>query len=75
MREVNLCVGELYRDANGQEMWRIREINTGYVLREGIASDRDYVWLLDAFNRGEGYADTQQALRDRAAASSLPAVP
>jgi hypothetical protein len=73
LREINLCVGELYRDADGQEMWRIKEINTGFVLREGIISDRDYLWLLDAFNCGEDYADTRQALRDRAIASSLPA--
>jgi hypothetical protein len=66
--DAELCVGELYRDANGHEVWRIKEIGSGQVLREGIASDRDYRWLLDAFNRGEDYADRQEALRDSGAA-------
>ncbi len=60
---AELCVGELYRDDDGNEVWRIKEVETGNVLREGIASDHDYRWLLDAFNRGEQYADEQQALR------------
>jgi hypothetical protein len=44
-------------------MWRIKEIGTGKVLQEGIASDHDYKWLLDSYNRGEEYADEQEALR------------
>jgi hypothetical protein len=69
-RDAELCVGELYRDPNGHEVWRIKEICSGQVLREGITSDRDYRWLLDAFNRGEDYADRQEALRDSDPASS-----
>jgi hypothetical protein len=65
-QSAELCVGELYRDDNGNEVWRIKEIVTGNILREGIASDHDYRWLLDAFNHGEEYADEQQAARDAA---------
>lgn len=65
-KSANLCVGELYRDDDGHEVWRIKEIETGHVLREGISSDHDYKWLLDAFNHGEEYADQQQARRDAA---------
>jgi hypothetical protein len=68
--DADLCVGELYRDGDGHEVWRIKEIETGKVLREGIASDRDYRWLLDVFNHGEEYAAEQQALRDAAAAGA-----
>jgi hypothetical protein len=67
---ADLCVGELYRDDNGHEMWRIKESETSHILREGISSDHDYKWLLDAFNHGEEYADQQQALRDAAASPS-----
>lgn len=63
---AELCVGEPYRDDNGHEVWRIKEVVTGNILREGIASDRDYQWLLDAFNHGEQYADEQQAVRNGA---------
>jgi|HubBroStandDraft_3_1064219.scaffolds.fasta_scaffold937880_1 hypothetical protein len=66
---AELCEGELYRDGSGNEVWRIKEIGTGKVLQDGIASDRDYKWLLDSYNRGEGYADEQQALRDAAASA------
>lgn len=60
-QDVELCVGELYRDEDGHEVWRIKEIETGKVLRDGIASDHDYCWLLDAFNHGDDYAGEQQA--------------
>lgn len=60
---AELCVGELYRDGSGNEVWRIKEIETGKVLQDGIASDHDYNWLLDSYNRGEEYADEQEALR------------
>lgn len=63
-QDAELCFGELYRDEDGHEVWRIKEVETGNVLREGIASDHDYRWLLDVFNRGEDYADEQQAARD-----------
>jgi hypothetical protein len=63
---AELAVGELYRDDENHEVWRIKEVETGTVLREGIASDHDYRWLLDVFNHGEEYADKQQALRDAA---------
>lgn len=56
--------GELYRDENGHEVWRIKEIQTGNILRDGIASDNDYRWLLDALNHGDDYADEQQAARE-----------
>jgi hypothetical protein len=64
---AEFAVGELYRDEKGHEVWRIKEAETGNVLREDIASDRDYQWLLDVFNHGDGYADEQQALREAAA--------
>jgi hypothetical protein len=60
---AELCEGELYRDENGHEVWRIKEIETGKVLQDGIASDHDYKWLLDSHNYGEEYADEQEALR------------
>jgi len=60
---ADLAEGELYRDEDGHEVWRIKEIETGKVLHEGIASDHDYKWLLDCANRGEEYADEQEALR------------
>jgi hypothetical protein len=53
-------VGELYRDADGHEVWRVKDVATGEVLREGIASDHDYRWLLDAANRGDEYAAAQE---------------
>jgi hypothetical protein len=56
---VRLCEGELYRDGDGHEVWRIKEIGTGRVLREGIASDSEYKWLLETFNHGEEYAAEQ----------------
>lgn len=64
---AEFAVGELYRDDDGHEVWRIKEAETGNVLREDIASDRDYRWLLDVFNHGDRYADEQQALREAAA--------
>ena len=60
---AELCKGELYRDGNGNEVWRIKEAATGKVLQDGIASDHDYKWLLDSYNHGEEYADEQEALR------------
>lgn len=56
------CEGELYRDDSRHEVWRIKEIETGKVLQDGIASDHDYKWLLDSHNHGERYADEQEAL-------------
>jgi hypothetical protein len=38
--------GELYRDAEGHEVWRIRNTD-GTVYVEGIASDFDAEWLAD----------------------------
>jgi len=61
--EPELCAGELYRDGSSNEVWRIKEIETGKVLQDGIASDHDYIRLLDSYNRGEEYADEQEALR------------
>ncbi len=61
-----LCAGELYRDEDGHEVWRIKEIETGKVLRDGIASDHDYRWLLDTVNHGDDYADEQGAAPDAA---------
>jgi hypothetical protein len=60
---AELCEGEFYRDGSGNEVWRIKEIETGKVLQEGIASDHDYKWLLDSYNRGEEYADEQEELQ------------
>jgi hypothetical protein len=70
-QDTGLCVGELYRNADGHEVWRIKDIETGKVLRDGVASDQDYRWLLDSFNHGDDYADEQQAKR-AAAAAYLP---
>lgn len=61
-RTTELCFGELYRDHDGREVWRIKHAETGKILRSGIASDHDYRWLLDAFNHSDEYADRQQAL-------------
>lgn len=69
---AELCVGELDRDDAGNEVWRIKEAETGKVLREGIASDSDYRWLLACFNRGDDYADEREALRDAAALGAMP---
>jgi hypothetical protein len=69
---AELAVSELYRDEHGHEVWRIKEVETGSVLRGGIASDRECRWLLDVFNNGEEYADEQQALRDAAATAGGP---
>lgn len=68
-QEAEIAVGELYRDESGHEVWRIKEVETDNVLREGIESDRDYRWLLDVFNHGEEYADEQQARREAAASA------
>ena len=35
-QEAEFAVGELYRDESGHEVWRIKEVETGSVLREGI---------------------------------------
>jgi hypothetical protein len=64
---------ELYRDpGDGHEKWRIRELGTGAVMRDGIESDHDAQWVLDVMNHGEGYADEQEdarrAQRDQAEA-------
>lgn len=57
---------ELYRDpADGHEKWRIKEIDDGKVVHEGVESDRDAQWVLDTMNFGEDYADEQQATRER----------
>jgi hypothetical protein len=67
---AELCVGELYRNEKGHEVWRIKEAETGRVLHDGIESDREYRWVLDAMNHGEQYADQQQARRDSKATAS-----
>ena len=67
-----LFVGELYRDDAGNELWRIKEDGTGNVIRDGIASDRNYRCLLDCMNHGDDYADEQEALRDAAAQGTTP---
>ncbi|HTU78590.1 MAG TPA: hypothetical protein VMF09_07505 [Solirubrobacteraceae bacterium] len=61
--EAEIAVGEKY----GDELWRIKEVETDNVLRDAITSEREYLWLLDAFNHGDDYANEQQA--QRAAAS------
>lgn len=40
-------LGELYRDADGHEVWRIRSA-AGVVVAEGVASDHDAAWLAEA---------------------------
>jgi hypothetical protein len=60
--EAEIAVGEKY----GDELWRIKEVETGNILRDAITSEREYLWLLDSFNRGDEYADEQQARRDAA---------
>ncbi|MGA9316254.1 MAG: hypothetical protein WBV77_16700 [Solirubrobacteraceae bacterium] len=64
-QEAEIAVGEKY----GDELWRIKEVETGNVLRDAITSEREYLWLLDTFNHGEEYADKQQALRDATASA------
>ncbi|UGS26351.1 hypothetical protein K8F61_17250 [Microbacterium resistens] len=39
-------LGELYRDENGHEVWRIRD-RKGNVQHEGVASDHDAAWLAE----------------------------
>lgn len=39
-------LGELYRDASGFEVWRIRRPD-GSVYAEGIASDEDARWIAE----------------------------
>lgn len=39
-------LGELYRDADGIEVWRVRD-TAGRVVAEGIASDHDAAWIAD----------------------------
>lgn len=64
-QEAEIAVGEKY----GDELWRIKEVGTGDILRDAITSEREYRWLLDSFNHGEEYADEQQAGRDAAAST------
>jgi hypothetical protein len=64
-QEAEIAVGERY----GEQLWRIKEAETGNVLRDAITSEREYLWLLDVFNRGEEYADEQQARREAAASA------
>jgi hypothetical protein len=64
-QQAEIAVGEKY----GDELWRIKEAETGNILRDAIASEREYLWLLDTFNHGDEYANEQQALRDATAAS------
>jgi hypothetical protein len=64
-QQAEIAVGEKY----GDELWRIKEVETGNVLRDAITSEREYLWLLDTFNHGEEYADEQQAQRDAAASA------
>jgi DeoR-like helix-turn-helix domain len=62
---AEIAVGEKY----GEKLWRVKEVETGNVLRDAITSEREYRWLLDAFNHGEDYANEQQAQRDAAASA------
>jgi hypothetical protein len=71
-KPAELFFGELYRDEAGIEIWRIKEVGTENVIREGIASDGNYRWLLDCLNHGDDYADKQEALRAAAAQGSTP---
>jgi hypothetical protein len=71
-KPAELFVGELYRNDAGNEVWRIKEDGTGNVIRDDIASDSNYRWLLDCLNHGDDYADEQEALRDAAAQGSAP---
>lgn len=40
-------LGELYRDADGREVWRVRD-ESGQVIAEGVASDHDARFLAEA---------------------------
>src|SRR5665213_2244109 len=51
-QQAEIAVGEKY----GDERWRIKEVETGTVLRAAITSEREYRWLLDTFNHGDEYA-------------------
>lgn len=64
-QQAEIAVGEKY----GDELWRIKEVDTGNMLRDAITSEREYLWLLDTFNHGEAYADEQQARRGAAASA------
>lgn len=37
-------LGELYRNANGHEVWRIRD-RQGRIVADDIDSDRDAAWI------------------------------
>ncbi|MGH2852685.1 MAG: hypothetical protein ACRDLF_00630 [Solirubrobacteraceae bacterium] len=63
--EAEIAVGEKY----GDELWRIKEVETDTVLRDAITTEREYLWLLDTFNHGEEHANEQQARRDAAASA------
>jgi DNA-binding transcriptional ArsR family regulator len=63
--EAEIAVGEKY----GDELWRIKEVETGNVLRDAITSEREYLWLLDTLNHGDDYANEQQARRDAEASA------
>jgi len=65
-QQAEIAVGEKY----GDERWRIKEVETGTVLRDAITSEREYRWLLDTFNHGDEYADEQQARRDADASAT-----
>lgn len=65
-QEQEQFVGELYRNEAGNEVWRIKDKDTGEVLRADISSDREYHWLKAAFNHGDDYADAEQAKREAA---------
>jgi hypothetical protein len=64
-QQAEIAVGENY----GEGLWRIKEAETGNVLRDAITSEREYLWLLDTFNHGDEYANEQQARRDAAVAT------
>jgi hypothetical protein len=40
------ALGELYRDEEGREVWRIRTPD-GSLYAEGVASDHDAQWLAE----------------------------
>ncbi len=71
-QEAEIAVGEQYGDA----LWRIKEVETGNVLRDAIDSEREYLWLLAVFNRGEGVrrraAGAARRCRPRRSVKGMP---
>ena len=46
VEDALLAHGELYRDEDGHEVWRIRDTD-GNIYADGIASDFDAQWLAE----------------------------